>query len=203
MLSLTSLCHSPWRLIAAAGLALSATACDSSPTEPVPDPGAALTVDASSNTAWALVNLGSPAQLVQASDPAASAAWDLGFQTTKVMLNGGATGPAGMVAYCVCQNAAASNEQIKTMTPESELTDFETVTKAQIPAAGDAWSAGVLDQKRWYRYNITGSDHQVWPTYDVYMVKRGNEVYKVQLTGYYGADGKPRQITFRYARLTG
>ena len=198
-----ALIRSSRRVLLAAGLILTAAACESSPTEPAPDPGASMTVDASSNTTWALVDLTSPAQLVQAADPTASTAWDLGFQTTKLVLNGGAAGPAGMVAYCVCQNAAVTTEQLKAMTPDSELADFEAVTKAQIPAAGDAWSADVLDQKRWYRYNITGSDHQVWPTFDVYLVKRGDEVYKVQVTGYYGADGKPRQISFRYAKLAG
>lgn len=198
-----ALIRSSHRILLAAALILTASACESSPTEPATDPGASMTVDASSNTAWALVDLTTPAQLVQAADPTASTAWDLGFQTTKLVLNGGAAGPAGMVAYCVCQNTAVTTEQLKVMTPESELADFETVTKAQIPAAGDVWSADVLDQKRWYRYNITGSDHQVWPTFDVYLVKRGDEVYKVQVTGYYGADGKPRQISFRYAKLAG
>ncbi|MEW5926048.1 MAG: HmuY family protein [Gemmatimonadota bacterium] len=192
------------RLIGAAGAALVLAACDGGLTDAAPvDPGATLTVDASSATAWALVDLGSPARLVQAADPASSPAWDIAFRTTAVTVNGGTSGPADVVAYCVCQNESATNEQVKTMTPESELADFQAVTRAQIPAAGAAWSAAALDQKKWYRYNITGSDHQVWPTHDVYLVKRGEEVYKVQLTGYYGADGKPRQITFRYAKLAG
>lgn len=192
------------RLLSAGLIAVAAAACEGGPIDPPPsDLGATLTVDASSATTWALVDLGTPAQLVQVSDPAASPAWDLGFQTTKVMVNGSTSGSAGVVAYCVCQNASATNEQVKTMTPETELADFQAVTRAQIPAAGEAWSAEVFDQKRWYRYNITGSDHQVWPTHDVYLVKRGNEIYKLQLTGYYGADGKPRQITFRYAKLAG
>lgn len=192
------------RLLSAALMALAAVACEGGPTDLLPsDPGATLTVDASSATTWALVDLGSPAQVVQVSDPAASPGWDLGFQATKVMLNGGASGPGGMVAYCLCQNAGATSEQLKAMTPESELGDFVAVTKGQIPAAADAWSSGAFDEKKWYRYNITGSDHQVWPTHDVYLVKRGAEVYKVQFTGYYGPSGQPRQITFRYAKLAG
>jgi hypothetical protein len=194
--------HRPGLQLVSAGLVvLVAAGCESSVTDPeIVDPGASLTVDASSTESWALVDLGSPAQVVQAPDPATSAAWDLGFQTTKVMLNGGASGPAGMVAYCLCQNAGATNEQIMAMTPDSERAEFEGVTRAQIPAAGEAWSATVFDGSKWYRYNLDGN-HQIWPTYDVYLVKRGSEVYKVQITGYYGADGKARQITFRYARL--
>jgi hypothetical protein len=55
--------------------------------------------------------------------------------------------------------------------------------------------------KPWYRYNITGTDNQIWPTYDVYLVRRGSDVYKVQLVGYYDAGGRSRQITVRYAPL--
>lgn len=189
------------QLVALGILPLVLSACDGSVTEPeLPDPGATFTVDASSADVWALVDLGSPAQLVEAVDPGASFAWDLGFQATKLMLNGGTSGPAGMVAYCLCQNAGATSEEIMAMTPESEAADFDSVTRADIPAASAAWSAGVFDESRWYRYNLAGG-HQIWPTYEVYLVKRGDEVYKLQLTGYYGADGAPRQITFRYALL--
>jgi hypothetical protein len=64
----------------------------------------------------------------------------------------------------------------------------------------DAFS-GVFAQQPWYRYNITGTDNQIWPTFNVYLIKRGNEVYKVQLIGYYGPAGEPRILTMRYARL--
>lgn len=190
-------------LLLALGLAFGASACENSPTEPTPDPGATFTVDATSTTSWVLVDLGSSAQLVPASDPAASSAWDLGFQTTKVMVNGGANGPGGMVVHCICQNAGATPEQVMAMTPDSELPEFEAITRNQIPAAGADWSAAVFTEKPWYRYNLTGSDHQIWPTYETYLVKRGDEVFKVQLTGYYNAAGDARHITFRYAKLTG
>jgi hypothetical protein len=58
----------------------------------------------------------------------------------------------------------------------------------------------VFDAHPWYRYNLDGG-HQIWPTYDVFLIRRGDAVYKVQLTSYYGATGDSRQITFRYARL--
>lgn len=191
------------RLLVPALASLAFAACDGGPTEPPPaDPGATLTVDASSTTTWAAVDLAAVAQLVPVADPATSPAWDIAFQTTKVMLNGDASGPGGVVGYCLCQNAAATNDEVRAMTAEGELADFQAVTRADVPAAGEGWSAAIFDQKRWYRYNLTGTDHQVWPTYDVYLVKRGSEVYKVQVTGYYGAAGQPRQITFRYARLT-
>jgi hypothetical protein len=340
---------------AAALLAILAAACDGGGAigpEPVEEI-ATLTVDASQG--WAMVDLGTAAQTVTVADASTSTAWDLAFNATSVMLNGGGAGPGGVVGHCVCQNAAATDAQVGTLTAESERADFEAVTAAQIPAADSAWTAdalapaisgwwsydaaahtvaavpgrawkvrtaesaaafakfrvvrvegatrthagrvtfeyalqpaagapmgavrtatvdvsggrvhfdlargtvsdasdwdlafegydirvnggvsgsgkagavavdepfaaiadasdltashyrgdaygGVFAAKRWYRYNITGADHQVWPTYDVYLVKRGAEVFKVQITGYYGASGDSRRITFRYAKLAG
>ena len=189
------------RSLAVLATLLAVAGCDSS-TEPEPlDPGATLTVDASSPSAWILVDLATPAQTIAVTDPAASTAWDLGFQTSKIMLNGGASGPAGMVGYCLCQNGNPTAEVIQTLTAEQELPDFEAVTAAQIPASGASWTADVFTQSPWYKYNVAG-EHQIWPTFNVYLVKRGTEVYKVQVTGYYGPTGATRQITFRYARLT-
>jgi hypothetical protein len=150
-----------------------------------------------------LVDLQNEGRIVEASDPASSTLWDVGFQTSKVMVNGGAAGPAGIVAYCLCQNAAATPAQIMAMTPESELAKFEAVTAANVPGAGAGWSAQVMTDKPWYRYNLTGQDHFIWPTYDVYLIRRGEAVYKLQITGYYSATGDPRFITFRYAQLAG
>ena len=88
----------------------------------------------------------------------------------------------------------------------SLATPFASVTNpGEAPASvyrADGYG-GVFAQKRWYRYNITGTDNQIWPTYDVYLVKRGTEVYKVQLINYYSASGDPRHITFRYEKVAG
>lgn len=59
----------------------------------------------------------------------------------------------------------------------------------------------VFNASAWYRYNLTGTDNQIWPTYNVYLVRRGSVVHKVQLTGYYDLSGTARQITIRAARL--
>jgi hypothetical protein len=334
---------------------VSLAACEGGAVAPVVPVTQSITVDAS--TAFAYLRLDDTAQVVPVSDPATSEAWDIGFFATTVTLNGGAAGPGGVTGYCVCNNAAATNEQIATLTPESELAAFEGVTAAAIPAAsafqadtlapaisgwstgtpgsgavtptagrawilregtstvilgkfqvtaisgnaaagptsvtfeyalqpapgqpfgavqsrtvtltpgapvyfdlssgaegspaswdlrfegwtirlnsgvsgsgtlravldtstpfasidagyaatapaqafrGDAYS-GVFAGNPWYRYNITGTDNQIWPTYNVYLVRRGTAVFRVQLTGYYGPGGQSRQITVRYARLT-
>ena len=74
------------------------------------------------------------------------------------------------------------------------------VSATDIPVDA-SFSADVFTAKKWYRYNLTGNDHQIWPTYDVYLVRRGAAVYKVQVTSYYSAAGTSRQITIRSAQI--
>ena len=114
--------------------------------------------------------------------------WDLRFDGWAIRLNSGVSGSGSLGAI-----------------PETSRS-FESIDAAYAATAPpqayrrDAFG-GVFVQQPWYRYNITGTDNQIWPTFNVYLVKRGSEVYKVQLIGYYGAAGEPRVITMRYARL--
>jgi len=336
---------------AAAGLFFAA-ACSDSTTEPPPPPVTAeITVDASASPAY--VKLGDPASTVSVNDPTTSTAWDMALFATSVTVNGGAAGPGGVTAYCLCANSGATVAELQAMTPANQLAAFEAVTTANVPAAATfiadalnpaisgwvtgtggaaaaapsrAWivrrtvsgvilakfrvtavsgatatsagnvtveyaiqpssgasfgavstrtldlSAGpvyldvalgpvastsswdlrlsgyeiringgvsgsggvsaVLDQTTafslitseyassapavayrsdsyggvfvsspWYRYNITGTDNQIWPNFNVYLVKRDDAVYKVHITSYYGASGAPRQITIRSSRV--
>lgn len=196
-----ALVRRPGQLFNIALVCFGVAACDNSPTDPAVEVIRTTTVDASTNWAYAAF-AGDSAQVVSIADPAASAAWDLGFFKTSVRMNGGQTGPAGVVGYCICQNAGTSDADLQKMTAQSELADFEAVTRAQLPPAGAAWTSDVFDSASWYRYNLAGN-HQIWPTYDVYLVKRGSDIYKVQLIGYYGPAGETRRITFRYAKLVG
>ncbi len=349
--------HLTATLLTLASSALLASACTSD-SNPVQPPAQAdydsITVDASHG--WAAIRLGQPATTVTPADLHTSPDWDIALNATSVMLNGGEAGPGGVAGFCICQNANASNEALRQMTPASELADFTSVTSAQIPTSPQAWRqdsvalaitgwwtydatthtvsanpsavwalhtatgtpyvklhvtalanatrasagtvhleyaiqpaigqpmqapverevtvpetgavyfhfatgtstadsaghpwdiafsgytirlnggvsgpgqasavpagesfesltsvdeipeaayrtdtfGGVFAGSKWYRYNLTGNDHQIWPTYDVYLIERGSAVYKIQLTGYYSPSGEPRHITIRYARL--
>lgn len=181
-------------------------ACDGDVTAPEPTPTG--TITSNSSAGWAYVDLAATATPVTVADPLASLDWDIAFNATRVMLNGGAMGPGGVVGYCICQNRGATTDQVLAMTPDSELADFEAVRAADIPGTSGGWAAEVFEAAdvagsagpRWYKYNLLGTN-QVTPTFNVYLIKRGSEVYKVQLTGYYGPAGETRRITMRYARL--
>ena len=340
------------RLAAAAALAV-VTGCSDSTTEPPEPVTSELTVDA--NAAPAYVKLGDPATVVNVANPSTSTEWDLAFFATGVTVNGGAAGPGGVTAYCLCANANATVGQLQTMTPENQLAAFEAVTSASVPAstafvadvlnpaisgwftgtgtgatavpskswivrqtvagsvilakfrvtaisgatatsagnvtveyaiqpsAGAAFGTvqtrtlnlgtgpvyldlasgpvaatadwdlklsgfdiqlnggvsgtagvsavpdetmpfaqltaqyastappvayrsdsfgGVFVTSPWYKYNITGTDNQIWPNFNVYLIKRGETVYKVQIISYYGPTGTARQITFRSSRVS-
>lgn len=116
-----------------------------------------------------------------------AAQWDIALEGYDIRVNGGASG-SGQAA------AVAATES------------FAAITNAASPPAsvfrGDSYG-GVFKARPWYRYNLTGTDHQIWPTFNVYLLRRGERMYKVQLTSYYGPAGETRRITLRYARIAG
>lgn len=114
--------------------------------------------------------------------------WDLRFDGYTIRVNGGVSGGGTVKAV------------LDTSTPFATIDAAYAATAPAVAFSADAY-AGVFKTDPWYRYNITGTDNQIWPVYNVYLVKRGTAVFKVQLIGYYGTDGSPRQITVRYAKL--
>ena len=114
--------------------------------------------------------------------------WDIAFDGFAIRVNGGVSGNGSIRAVAV------STQPFDAVTP---------ALAASVPAnvyAADAYT-GMFSSKAWYRYNITGTDNQIWPTYDIYIVRRGSSYYKVQLVGYYDAAGRSRQITVRYSPI--
>lgn len=108
--------------------------------------------------------------------------WDLRLEGWDIRVNGGVSGDGAAGA-------------VKTGESFAEVADASNAPPSVYAADG---FGGVFSDEPWYRYNLDGQ-HQIWPTYDVYLVDVGAEVYKVQIIGYYGADGTSRQVTFRYA----
>lgn len=164
---------------------------------PIPDVSGMTTLNAAQS--WSYYSLAGATPVVLDGPATGSAEWDVGFFATNVALNGGTAGPAGVVGYCICQNAGATPGQILAMTPESEAPDYDAITLSDVPVDVE-FAADAFVTKKWYRYNLAG-DHRISPTYDVYLIRRGDTYYKVQITGYYSATNSARHITFRYQRL--
>ena len=115
-----------------------------------------------------------------------AAAWDLRLDGFSVRVNGGVSGPGkGAAAKITSATFAAA-------TPSATAANaFRT----------DVY-AGVFNTSRFYKYNI-GGDNRITPTFDVYLLKRGSTVYKLQIIGYDSATGQARHITFRYQLIAG
>jgi hypothetical protein len=117
-----------------------------------------------------------------------SANWDIQLSGWTVRVNSGVSGSGTFRAV------------LDTGTPYEDITHtYAGFVPAQAYAT-DSFT-GVFATNPWYRYNLTGTDHQVWPTFNVYLVRRAGALFKVQVISYYGAGGTPRQITLRYQRL--
>lgn len=118
----------------------------------------------------------------------AAGTWDLRFSGHEIRINGGVSGTGSVMTV------------VDNTTPFATIDAAYAATAPVVAYKRDAYS-GVFVGKPWYKYNITGTDNQIWPLFNVYLVKRGSEVYKVQLTSYYSTAGTSRQVTLRSARL--
>ena len=191
------------RTVALVLAALAMTGCSDGTLEPLDPEAGTLTVDAS--TKWAFVRLGDSADTVAVGAPGSSAAWDIAFFSTSVMLNGGEAGPGALNGYCVCQNASATDAEVLAMTPESERADFEAVTAASIPASDSAWVSDALSPAiaGWYAYNP--ATHQVaadaGKTWKIRMAEAVNPGYaKLRVTGITNATRTSAgRVTIEYA----
>jgi len=155
--------------------------------EPVGLEALTFTIDATSRDAWAYFSFAT-GDVVEVEDAENSEAWDIGFQRTKVKLNGGISGPGMGSAIMLTE------------------TTFEAVTEA--PADGykadtdDTLAIVPQSEKGWYIY--TGPPtHSVLPLEGrVFVLKAADGTFaKVQFIGYY-KDNENQQdsgfVTFEY-----
>ena len=155
--------------------------------EPVGLETLTFTIDATDREGWAYFSFAT-GDVVAVDDAENSEAWDLGFQITKVKLNGGISGP-GMGSVVMLTE-----------------TTFEAVTEA--PADGyredteDTLAIVPQSEKGWYIY--TGPPtHWILPLEDrVFVIKAADGTFtKVQFVGYYKDNENKKDsgfVTFKY-----
>ena len=155
--------------------------------EPVGLEALTFTIDATNREAWTYFSFAT-GDVVAVADAENSEAWDIGFQRTKVKLNGGISGP-GMGSVVMLTE-----------------TTFEAVTEA--PADGykadteDTLAIVPQSEKGWYIY--TGPPtHWILPLEErVFVIKAADgTLAKVQFIGYY-KDNENKEdsgfVTFKY-----
>ena len=154
---------------------------------PTVQEAATFTVDATSREAWTYFSL-AKGGVVEVADPANSMNWDLGFQRTKVKLNGGVSGPGKGRAVM--------------------LTDVEFNEVNEAPASGYAADSEAnlaivaQSEKGWYIYTGPPS-HWILPLENrVFVVQAADGTYaKLQFVGFYKDNANKTDggfITFEY-----
>lgn len=134
-----------------------------------------LRVNAQSKEKWTLVDF-STQKTFQISDPEkdqklmAQQEWDLGFQRTKIISNGGVTNPQGKVS-------------IANLGP----VDFDSVVQApEVSFVPDTRSWGNVNNPSivgWYLYRTR--THNIESKRNVYLVKTGDGLLKMKILNYY------------------
>lgn len=126
--------------------------------------------------------------LAAGAESSAAGTWDIQFDGFVIRSNSGASGGAGhLVAPPLDVPFASLDRDALYALPNSGF--------------GQDALGGPFGSHPWYKYNVTGSDQQIWPNFNIYLVKKGTEVYKLQVTSYYNSTGQSRRITIRSARL--
>lgn len=129
------------------------------------------------------INAGTAADLNSDAVSTSASAWDIRLEGSNLLVNGGVSG-SGSAAVADGTDTFANTTTAVTQ-PQAYRTDRY---------------AGIFGTTPWYRYNLAG-DNRITPTFDVYLLKRGTAVYKLQIINYYSATGAPRNITFRYQQI--
>ena len=145
------------------------------------------TIDAASREAWAYFSL-AKGDVVEVADPLNSMDWDLGFQRTKVKLNGGISGPGKGAAVLLKE---VEFDQVKEAPADGYVADSDQ-------------NLGIVAQSEegWYIY--TGPpNHWVLPLEKrVFVVQAADGTFaKVRFIGYYKDNDNKKDggfITFEY-----
>jgi len=134
-----------------------------------------LKISAQSKEKWTLVDFSSQ-KTFQISDPEKDKIlmnqqdWDLGFQRTKIISNGGVTNPQGKVAIA---NLGPVNFNSVTQIPEAS---FVPDTRSW----GNVNNPSIVD---WYLYRTR--THNIESKRNVYIVQTGDGLLKLRIINYY------------------
>ena len=138
---------------------------------PTVQEAATFTVDATSREAWTYFSL-AKGGVVEVADPANSMNWDLGFQRTKVKLNGGVSGPGKGRAIML---ADVGFNEVK----EAPASGYAADSEANLAIVAQS-------EKGWYIYTGPPS-HWILPLENrVFVVQAADGTYaKLQFVGFY------------------
>jgi hypothetical protein len=125
--------------------------------------------------------------LTTGAETSASGTWHIAFDGWRIRSNGGASG-GGNVNITFAQ-ATPFEVMSVTIAQSVPFTAF----------ARDGFAGAFAQPDRQWEYQ--SSNQTVYPTYDVYLLRRAETVFKLQFTSYYDLQGQSRRLNIRYQRL--
>lgn len=117
----------------------------------------------------------------------ASGDWHIAFDGWRIRANSGASG-TGTVSVTFADS-----------TPFEVMSATIARSVPIVAFARDGFAGAFSQPDRQWEY--VASSNTVFATYDIYLLRRGETVFKVQFPSYYDAQGQSRRITVRYQRL--
>ncbi|MFY9269095.1 MAG: HmuY family protein [Candidatus Manganitrophaceae bacterium] len=129
-------------------------------------------------------------------DPSVEPGWDLkaeydaAAREYRIRVNAGVSGPGKGGAMALENN------------PDSVTNGAD---RNQAPHYFSDSTGGIFSDvaTTWNAYNITGTDHKLWPNFRVYLIKSGADVFKLQILGYYHPQTTESGVyTVRYEKVT-
>jgi hypothetical protein len=79
---------------------------------------------------------------------------------------------------------------------ENSYAEVDSAAVAFMGFQANIYSVKAFDGTSWYQYGLNGG-HSLWSQFDVYIIKTANKTHKMQITGYYNAEGVSGNISFR------
>ncbi len=158
------------------------------------------TVDATSDAEFALVDLGTGTVLPAGTADSVSG-WQLGVQRYTLRL------APGVKAKLLIDNTLLVEANPMAVSPVEARQRFDAVGAADIPAdemfTSSLPASVSVDDSPPFVYGIDpGQPHAVLPTHNIYLIRDGDAVYKVQFLSYYQpVTGAARFITVRVATV--
>ncbi|MEZ4648009.1 MAG: HmuY family protein [Candidatus Eisenbacteria bacterium] len=126
----------------------------------------------------------STGQQVTPANPSSSNDWDIAFNRFTLSLNGGASGNGECAAFYAYTELPTDPTAIEDFLAQPEFAQ----------TFPDTYGSALSE---WYNYN--GATHELTPKDEVYLIKSGGKVYKVELESYYGdVDGQPVSALYRF-----
>ncbi len=143
-----------------------------------------ITIDASSPTAFAYLDLAGNGSLATIDDPSASTAWHLALRRFSIRLNGGVAGPGSVAGVNLAHNAGLSATEVAALTEAEGEEAFQRVTAANIPPASSFMEDGLAPDPgaSWFRFdfrtqNVVANPGAAWRVRE--SSGRGHAVFRV------------------------